>query len=245
MELKSYAASAQSGPSLGVCEDHVKVELDKQLFLIFDGFGGEGVGEKAVVEVADDIARIYGKISGDPDSTLPFFYDSNLIPEGNALVNAALHGHEYLLERNRDKSMGERAGSSAAMIAIGDHLVSLLSCGTIRTLIYGQGNIEEVASESSLKFLGSRIDRRVPLNVPKSALGLFNKLDYSINEVRTSPGDILISLTDGFYSKVSKDEIKSIIEDCNRNLKKCISEFSTLANQRGNLDNQACLLLQF
>lgn len=245
MELRSYAANSTNGPFLKVNEDHYHVELQKKLFMVFDGFGGAGVGETAVKELAGDIANIYGKISGDPDSTLPFFYDPNIIPEGNALINAAMHGHQFLLERNREKSTGERAGSSGSLIAMGDHILCQLNSGNVRTLIYGQNGIEKVCEEDSLRLLGSRTDRRTSLNIPSTAFGLFDHLDYTINEIRVSRGDVIISLSDGIYSKISSEEIKSILEENNRNLKRSIEEMISLSNERGNLDNQTCLLLQF
>lgn len=245
MELKSYAASTDQGPFLGVNEDHYHIELEKKLFMVFDGFGGAGVGDIAVKELAEDMAKIYGKISGDPDSTLPFFYDPNVIPEGNALINAAIHGHNFLIERNRDKSMGERAGCSGSMIAIGDHLVSLLNCGNLKTVLYGHDGVQDVISESTLKLLGDRSDKRSSLSVPTSGFGLFDKLDYTLREVRVVRGDIIVSMSDGIYSRIRSDEIKSIIEDNNRNLKRSINDLMALSNERGNQDNQTCLLMQF
>ena len=48
IKLKSYSARTDSGPFLQVNEDDHDVDLINNLFLIFDGFGGSNVGDKAV-----------------------------------------------------------------------------------------------------------------------------------------------------------------------------------------------------
>jgi len=80
---------------------------------------------------------------------------------------------------------------------------------------------------------------------PMSGIGLFEDLHYQVRELKISAGDLVLLFTDGIYSRLEEGEIKYTVE---KNLKKemdIIKELMKLANERGNLDNQTALLLQF
>ncbi|MFT6604380.1 MAG: serine/threonine protein phosphatase PrpC, partial [Bacteriovoracaceae bacterium] len=69
MKLKSYSAHTHQGPHLQINEDDVEIDLINQLYIIFDGFGGSAIGDKAVQEIKQTIKNFYTKIGGDPDAT--------------------------------------------------------------------------------------------------------------------------------------------------------------------------------
>ena len=62
MRLKAYAAQTHQGPYLQVNEDGYDFDFDHELFMIFDGFGGSGVGDKAVDKLKQDIRYFYSEL---------------------------------------------------------------------------------------------------------------------------------------------------------------------------------------
>ena len=82
-------------------------------------------------------------------------------------------------------------------------------------------------------------------NIPLSGFGLFPELHYQVREVRVSEGDQVIFLTDGVYGRLESQEIMSSIQKFSINTKIKIKELFELANNRGNLDNQTCMILEF
>ena len=46
IQLKEYVALSSQGPFLQINEDMVDVDLSNNLFMLLDGFGGSGVGDK-------------------------------------------------------------------------------------------------------------------------------------------------------------------------------------------------------
>ena len=108
IELKRYSAKTDQGPFLNVNEDDVDVDIINKLYLLFDGFGGAGIGDESVKIVRDNIKSFYLKFGSDPDSTFPFYYSPKYLLEGNALVNAINYSHDILKKHNKSKEMSDR-----------------------------------------------------------------------------------------------------------------------------------------
>jgi serine/threonine protein phosphatase PrpC len=66
-----------------------------------------------------------------------------------------------------------------------------------------------------------------------------------VKEHKISEGDLLIFLTDGIYSRLTNSEVKFHIEKHINEEMDIILSLSKLANDRGNLDNQSGIVLQF
>ena len=48
ISLKGFSSKTHQGPFLQTNEDDIDVDLINDLFLIFDGFGGAGIGDRTV-----------------------------------------------------------------------------------------------------------------------------------------------------------------------------------------------------
>ena len=51
MELNNFTVETHQGPFLNVNEDGYHFDLEQNLFMIFDGYGGSNIGDKAVEEL--------------------------------------------------------------------------------------------------------------------------------------------------------------------------------------------------
>ena len=244
IKLKSYSARTDSGPFLQVNEDDHDVDLINNLFLIFDGFGGSNVGDKAVELVKETVKKFYTKIGGDHDSTLPFYYSHKYLIEGNALINALHLAHSLLKKENQDKDMSSRGGASGICAALAENIITFASTGNCLCYRYRKGRLEKIVQPDSLRTI-SRDDYESQFcSAPMSGFGLFDDLHLQVAEYRVHPEDLFIMLTDGVYTRVEDKEISYTIEK-NIPQSEKIDELFTLANSRGNLDNQSAIFLQF
>ena len=245
IELKSYAMKTDQGPHLNLNEDVVEADLTNNLFMIIDGFGGSNVGDRAAGIIRDQIKRSYTKIALDPESTLPFFYSHKYLIEGNALINAFHNAHQAVNRDNEDKSMDQRGGGSVIAAAMAENILTLVSTGNCSAYLYRKGKLSLEILPDSLASL-SRDDFKSHLhNIPMSGMGLFEDLHYSVRELKLTEDDLLLIMTDGAYSRLEDDEIKHILEKNRERESEAIQEIFRLANDRGNLDNQSAVILQF
>jgi serine/threonine protein phosphatase PrpC len=245
IELKSYGMNSHQGPYLNLNEDYVEVDLVNNLFMLIDGFGGSNVGDKAALMIRDTLKRSYTKISNDPDSTLPFFFSHKYLIEGNALLNALHLAHQNINRENENKSMNNRGGGSVLCAAMAENVLSLVSTGNCAAYLYRKGYLSPEILPDSLRSLSRDRFSTFLHNVPMSGVGLFEELHYQVKELKITKGDIVIFLTDGVYSRIFETEIKYIVEKNIASELEIIKELFKLANDRGNLDNQSALILQF
>jgi serine/threonine protein phosphatase PrpC len=82
-------------------------------------------------------------------------------------------------------------------------------------------------------------------SIPMSGIGLFEDLHYSVRELKLRLGDTVILLSDGAYSRLNIEELKYMIEKFRDEEGKLLKEIFAMSNERGNLDNQSGLILQF
>ncbi|MEI8347163.1 MAG: hypothetical protein WCG27_06835, partial [Pseudomonadota bacterium] len=88
IQLKSYAGKTHQGPHLQVNEDCYEVDLCNRLYLVIDGIGGAGIGNRYSALFKDGIKQFYTRLGGDPDATRPFYFGHRYLLEGNALINS-------------------------------------------------------------------------------------------------------------------------------------------------------------
>ncbi len=245
MELKSYAAKSHQGPYLQINEDGIEVDLLQKLYMVFDGFGGSHIGDKTVQFLKDHIKRFYGKIGGDPDATLPFFYSHKYLLEGNALINSMQYAHSLLKKENMAKPMHERGGASALIVAESDNILTMVSTGNLSAWVFRRGKLLRLLLPDSMETLASDMHEKNFYTAPLSAFGLFDDLSLKTTEVRPQEGDKVVVLTDGAYGRVSEDELRYLLERSMSSDLDRVQELFRLVNSRGNLDNQTCLLLNF
>jgi serine/threonine protein phosphatase PrpC len=244
-KLRSYSVYTNQGPYLQINEDDAIVDLKNKLFMIFDGFGGSNIGDKAVDLLKDTISKFYTKIGGDPDSTFPFYYSHKYLIEGNALVNSMHLAHSMLKKENSEKDLSSRGGASCIAASLADSILTFASTGNCSGYILRRGKLSRIIHPDSLEALSEDSYELQYRTTPMSGFGLFDDLHLNVLEHKVVSGDLFVLMTDGAYSRVSSDEMKDILSekdlDDNSKIKKIVS----LSNQRGNLDNQSTIFLQF
>jgi serine/threonine protein phosphatase PrpC len=244
IDLKSYGMQSHQGPHLNLNEDLVEADLANNLFMLIDGFGGSSVGDRAAMMVRDHLKRSYTKIAVDPEATFPFFYSHRYLIEGNALINAFHTAHQNINRDNEQKNLDNRGGASVVAAAIAENILTLVSTGNCAAYLYRKGQLSLEILPDSLVSLSRDSFQAHLHSVPMSGIGLFEDLHYSVRELKVTEGDMVIMLTDGAYSRLTTDEIKYTVEK-NESELGIIKELFRLSNDRGNLDNQSGIVLQF
>ena len=245
IELKSYGMQSHQGPHLNLNEDLVDADLINNLFILIDGFGGSNIGDRAAMMIRDHLKRSYTKISVDPEATLPFFYSHRYLIEGNALINAFLVAHTNITKDNEQKSLDNRGGGSVIAASIAENILTLVSTGNCVAYLYRKGLLSIEVLPDSLAGLSRDSYQAHLQSIPMSGIGLFEDLHYNVRELKLTEGDIVIMLSDGCYSRLNAEEIKYTIETNLERELDTIKELFRLSNERGNLDNQAGIILQF
>lgn len=237
--------NSHQGPHLNLNEDFVEADLVNNLYMVIDGFGGSNIGDRASLMIRDNIKRSYTKIANDPESTLPFFFSHKYLIEGNALINALHNAHQAVLRENEKKSMNARGGGSVLCAAMAENILTLVSTGNCGAYLYRKGHLAQEILPDSLRDLSRDRFSSYLHTAPLSGVGLFEDLHYQVKELKIASGDIVLLLTDGVYARLEESEIKYTVEKNLEDELEIIKELFKLANDRGNLDNQSALVLQF
>lgn len=245
MYLKSINAQTEAGPVLQINEDGYDFDLNNHLYMLFDGFGGAGVGDRAVAKLKENLKKFFTKIAFDQNATLPFFFSPKFLIEGNALINSMLYCHELLYKDNLQKEVAQRGGSSAMLMVKSESILTLVSTGNCVAYIYRRGKLKKIFVEDSYLFLSDDDYDGHLKTIPLSGFGLFSDLYYQVKEVRIFEGDLVIAMSDGVYAKILEEELRDTLGRRNVNQKIKIQELLKLANERGNLDNQTAMILEF
>lgn len=245
MELQSYFAKTDQGPFLNINEDDVSVDVANKIFMLFDGFGGSGIGDLAVKGTIETLKKFYTQFASDQEATLPHYFSQKYLIEGNGVINALRIAHTELLKKNSEKNMNERAGISAMCGVLSENILEIVSCGNIMAYLIRNGALSRLVIPHSYEHLGADYFERHFLTAPTSALGLFEDLHLVTAEVRVNEGDQIVFLSDGIYSRLQDEEIRYIISRADLDQFHKVDELIRMSNHRGNFDNQSALLLAF
>lgn len=245
MRLKAYAAQTHQGPYLQINEDGYEFDFENEIYMVLDGFGGSGIGDKAVDKLKQEIKNFYTQISDDPNATMPLYYNPRNILEGNAIMNALLNAHQNLLKTNLEKPINQRAGASAIVAVKADSIVILVGIGNCSAYHFRHGKLVKIISEETMKFHSKDQFENKFRTTPLNAIGMYPELGQQLREVRISEGDKLILLTDGVYAQISEDEILYTLNRSSSDAQESVNSLLKLSNSRGNTDNQTAMILEF
>lgn len=245
MRLKSYAAKTHQGPYLQVNEDGYDFDFENELFMVLDGFGGSGFGDRAVDKLKQEIKTFYTQISDDPNATMPLFYSPRNLLQGNAILNSMMNAHHNLLKANAEKAINQKAGASVLVAVKAESLLVLLGVGNCCAYHFRQGKLSKVITEDTLQYLSKDQFNFRFRTSPMSAVGMYPELGHQMREVRLAEGDKVLLLTDGVYAQLSDEEVLYALSRSLPDAQERVNSLLKLSNSRGNLDNQTAMILEF
>lgn len=242
--LNSFFAESNSGSHLEINEDSLVLDLKNSLFGIIDGYGGSGIGDKISTMIQKIIIETYGILSFDEDSTLPLYFNSNYTIETNALINSIKLAHSKVKELNHGKDSSSRGGASFLGCTPGKNSLQLV--GTGNCLALTRRKEETLISffphgSGEIKLTGSSMTHNYPL----SGIGLFDELDFFVQEVKINKGDKVFLFSSGSYAPFNLTELAILLKEFGSNPKEFKNELFLLAKSRGNKANQSIVCLEF
>jgi serine/threonine protein phosphatase PrpC len=245
MRLKAYAAQTHQGPYLQVNEDGYDFDFENELFMVLDGFGGSGIGDRAADKLKQEIKNFYTQISDDPNATMPLYYNPRNLLEGNAVLNSMLNAHQNLLRSNLEKPVNQRAGASAIVAVKAESLLVLVGVGNCCAYHFRQGKLSKVIVEDTFEHLSKNQFDLKFRTTPMNAIGMYPELGQQLREVRLAEGDKIVLLTDGVYAHISEDELLYTLNKSSPDANERVNSLLKLSNSRGNTDNQTAMILEF
>jgi serine/threonine protein phosphatase PrpC len=245
MKLKSYSAHTHQGPYLQVNEDGYDFDFENDLYMIFDGFGGSGIGDRAVDKLKHEIKSFYTQISDDPNATLPLYYNPRNLLEGNALLNSLINAHQNLLKENSQRPFNQRAGVSTLIALRAESILILVGVGNCNAYHFRQGKLTKIISEDTFQYFSKDQFKDRFRSFPMSAIGMYPEVGHQLRELRLVEGDKVILLTDGVYASISEEELLYALNRPAADAQERINSLLKLSNTRGNTDNQTAMILEF
>lgn len=245
MKLKAYAAVTHQGPHLETNEDGYDFDLDQQFFFVLDGFGGAGIGDRAVGKLKEDLKGFLSQLADDPDATMPLYWSPRWLLEGNALVNAMLNAHQMLFKDNSKKGLNQRAGASAACAIKADDILVLSQVGGCQAFLARHGHVEPIFLPDTHHYLSVDPHGASSLRAPVGAFGFFPELSWTMREVRIQEGDQFIFLTEGLAPWLTPQELAHALSRSGEDAHHKLNGLLKLSNSRGNTANQTGMILEF
>ena len=242
--LNSYFAESSSGHHLELNEDSLVIDVPNGLFGVIDGYGGSGIGDKVSMMIQKTITESYGILSFDEDATLPLYFNPNYRIETNALINSMKLAHAKVKEINNGKDTSARGGASFLGCAPGSNSLQLVGTGNCLALTkrgdeiivsyfpHCQGEIKLTGQSNALSF-------------PKSGIGLYDELQFFVQEVKINTGDKLFLMSSGSYAPFNLTELAILIREFGDNPKELKNEIFQLSESRGSKANQSIVCLEF
>lgn len=245
MRLKAFAGETHQGPRLDINEDTYDYDIVNNIFMVFDGFGGAGLGDQCVLSLKENVKKNFLDFSSDPNATLPFFYSPRYLVEGNALINSMLFAHEAIFKANLVKEVSMRAGASGVIAVQTETLLTVASVGNCLALLVRHGKPHSIFTPDNYESLSLDLSQKHLSTMPTAAFGLYPDLYYQLKEIRLQEEDYIVFMTDGVYARLDSSEIASVVINPKLDNKSKIRELFRLANSRGNLDNQTVFLCEY
>lgn len=245
MRLKAYAATTHQGPFLDLNEDTYDFDLDQQLFQVWDGFGGSGVGDRAVAGLKEQVKSGLRRLVADRESTMPFYWSPRWLAEGNALVNALLGAHQQLWRDNQPRPLGQRAGASLVCAVRADDILVLGHAGNCHAYLSRNGHVEPLFIPDSHAFLSPAPESSQALRLPAAGVGLFPELHWGMREVRVQEGDVFLLASEGLAGPLDHTELEHTLARGDGDLHQRLNALLKLSNDKGNTANQTGMILEF
>ena len=187
-------------------EDCLKVDEEKNIFVVSDGFGGPVSGVKASSDACKSIIDFVYHEMGDSEATLPFVYKKYLSLQGNLIFNALVYANTNILKYNNEKNIHEKGGSSVLAGYIYNNVLTLSNIGSCEAYLIRDGKFRQLIIPKSYSVFESPVssDLRPFSDIPLMALGMMDDIEPEIIELRVKENDVLLFSTDGLRKHIDQ-----------------------------------------
>jgi protein phosphatase len=220
-------------------EDKFGYDVERGVFVVCDGMGGQACGELASqvgVETAVEFIRSHRAETANQTSLL-----QSAIEAANSAVRSAALEH------------ADRTGMGTTIVALlfGDSSAAVAHVGDSRAYLLRNGTVTQLTEDHSL--VAEQVRRGIITpeqaefsnwqHVLLRALGGAEDTEIDAKDVPCQPGDIFLLATDGLTKAVTAVQLAAVIGSA-QSLEQACEQLIDTANSAGGDDNATCLLVR-
>lgn len=222
-------------------EDKFVVDLDKKIFVVADGMGGQDRGEQASGMAAEIIPRVVQEQLAAREQAV------------EAVRRALEEANEAIVRAGKNQPVGRRMGTTAVLALQRADEVFVAGLGDSRAYLIRDGKVEQLTVDHSVAqalvdsgALTSEEAKHSPYqHVLHKFLGCANMTESAdVRPFTPKAGDRLLLATDGLTNHVSADDLSG--GACSHPDPQEWAEYLVkLALERGSKDNVTCVIVAF
>jgi serine/threonine protein phosphatase PrpC len=211
--------------------DDAQFQSKGRLAIIADGMGGYEGGQEASHLAVETVEKVY---ADTPDSD----------PQA-LLVDAFLTAHQRIQELASERTALHGMGTTCTAIAllgnhlyyahVGDSRLYLVRDGSITRLTHDHSYVSRLVEHGVIS--SEEAESHPQRHILTAALGAGSEIvpETPAQPLTLGAGDVLVLCTDGLWSVVHDDEIRSVVSS--KNPRMACRELVQTAKQRGGPDN--------
>jgi protein phosphatase len=234
-------------------EDSYLVAPDLGLYVIADGMGGHKAGEVASRMAVETLADYWRKVR---DNKPPSFLETiggDYTEAAKHLINA-ISLTNIIIHEAQKKPEYHKMGSTISALLIEKDCIWSANVGDSPVYLFEKGRLIQVSEEHSIeaeqKSMGMEAEDAFgstnPLlkNVLTRVLGLNEKVDVYMTQIRPDVGDLIMMCSDGLTNYVSEQSINTVLDDFSISIERKVDILIDEANRGGGGDNISVIIME-
>lgn len=224
-------------------EDSFFLDDDLGFYVVADGMGGHAAGEVAsriVIETMRDFLRRFAANPSDAEQ-LPVA-DAHLSKASNLLLNAVHLANQAVHHQAQKKISYQGMGSTVSAVLLSEDRLTAVNVGDSPIYLVRGDGIEEVSTPHTMvaeyrqmapeaaKSVGGHLR-----HVLTRAMGLKDRIEPAVREIRLSGDEMVIICSDGLSDKATPEEILAVAAQ--QRPERAVNSLVAMANDRGGDDN--------
>lgn len=222
-------------------EDNFVADLERRVFLVADGMGGQDRGEQASAMAADIIPRVLcDRLAASDTAT-------------EAVKRALVEANEAIVSAGKTQPSGRRMGTTAVLALEDDNQVYVAGLGDSRAYLIRDGKVQQLTVDHSvaqaLVASGALTPEEARHSPYQHVLHKFLGCAGMTESAEVTPftpqiGDRLLLASDGLTNHVTDDDLANGARK-HANPQEWAEHLVKLALERGSKDNVTCVIVAF
>ncbi len=222
-------------------EDRFVADVDRKVYLVADGMGGQECGEKASGLAAEIIPKVLGdRLAAHEEA-------------GQAVIHAMSEANQAIIDASRDQAPGRRMGTTAVLAVQQDERFVVANLGDSRAYLIRGDRVEQLTRDHTV---ADALERNGTLTREQANSSPWKNVLYKFlgcAEMSEGPdviplepqaGDRLVLGSDGLTNFVTDDDLRQGTAD-HVPAQQWAEDLVRIALERGSRDNVTCVVVAF
>jgi serine/threonine protein phosphatase PrpC len=229
-------------------EDNFGYDLERQIFVLCDGMGGEAAGEVASRMAVNQILAYFRT---DPLIAEVQDYDQVLPDSAHFLCSAIQSANRAIHQEALANPEHRGMGTTVVAVLLGEDSFSVVHLGDSRLYRVREKVIQQLTTDHSVVMEQVRRGLLTSAeagyshmqNLITRALGVWDTVEPELGTHSARSGDLLLLCSDGFSRFVPEGNILELVSESN-DLQQCCESLIETAKRLGSDDNITCVLVR-